>query len=73
MRITKIIVKIIFRIIAFPFWIILLFTAAQKLWLWQTILYIRFGGEGITYWKKDQSKMIKDVYMKVEQLIDKTK
>ena len=60
--------KIIRRIISFPFILCVSLLMMFITWVKYMINFVRYGGEGIAY--PENSKMIIDVYEKVQELIN---
>ena len=57
--------KIFFRIIAIPFFMVLTLIAALRIWFTWNVNFIRFGGEAISY-SKNENKCINDIYLKLK-------
>lgn len=62
-------IRLVLRIIAFPFFSAIALIAALSQWVLYTVNFIRFGGEAITYTKKMQRATIADVFNKVNDEI----
>ena len=54
MKTTLLIVRIISRIIAFPFWAITGLIAFLFQWIRYMIYFVKYGGEALCYMKKDE-------------------
>lgn len=66
MKQQELIFTIIARILTFPFFLAMTFTYIMLLYLRLVINFIRFGGESITYTKKNSRKLIGDIYNHLE-------
>lgn len=58
--------RVLFRLIVVPFWGVPILFFALRMWIKHCILYVKFGGMGIVYADKDESKTIHDLYNAVK-------
>ena len=59
--------KIIRRILGLPFFMCMALIGVVYLWLKYIKNYILYGGEAIVYTHKNEPKMIKDIYEKIQE------
>ena len=62
---------VIQRTLAFPFFFGISFVGATMIFLKWNINFILFGGESIAYTDKMNRKTIQDVFVKLNEIIDK--
>ena len=66
--ILSIILLVVSRILAFPFFFGIAFVGAIIMFVKWIINYIRFGGESIAYTDKMNRKTIQDVFVKLNEM-----
>ena len=64
----SIILLIVQRILAFPFFVGIAFIGSLMMFLRWIINFIRFGGESIAYTEKMNRKTIQDVFTKLKEI-----
>ncbi len=65
------IIDLIIRIIIFPFIAVIMFIHTIRIYIITMIGYLIYGGETILYSKNINRKMIYNVFLEVQKMIDK--
>ena len=67
MKIALLILTIVSRILAFPFWSLLALVGCLILWIKQMIYFVRYGGEALVFSEKNECKKVNDIYWLVKE------
>lgn len=62
MKTIKISIKILFRLLALPFFVGLQVVAFIRILFFSSYCFIRYGGEAIAYTRANTPKMINDIF-----------
>jgi len=72
-RRQSIILVVVNRTLAFPFFLGIAFVGASIMFTKWIINFIRFGGESIAYTKKMNRRTIQDIFVKLNEMQQKNK
>jgi hypothetical protein len=69
----KLVIKIILRLIAFPFFSVLSLIYALFLWLLYSYNFLRYGGEAVAYTKGFNAASATDALREIQKLVNSDK
>jgi uncharacterized BrkB/YihY/UPF0761 family membrane protein len=72
-NIASMLLTVLVRLIGFPFFAALALISMFVLWVKYCKNYIMYGGEAIAYTQKTQRKAISDVFLKIQEQLEKPK